>query len=88
MPEWEDTQVLPYSDPGYLVERWLAGGAGRGCLRDFSGAEGMAGEGAFGVEVVALGQRFARALYGPVDPSEPEVDALKAATKALRARRP
>ena len=48
----------------------------------------LAAEGAFGGEVVALGQRYARALYGPADPTDPEVDALKAATKALRARRP
>jgi hypothetical protein len=47
----------------------------------------LAAEGALGSGVVGLGQRFARALYGPVDPTEPEVDALKAATKALRLRR-
>jgi transglutaminase-like putative cysteine protease len=48
----------------------------------------VAAEGLFGGEVVSLGQRFARALYGPVDPSDQEVDALKAATKALRPQRP
>ena len=48
----------------------------------------VAAEGVLGGEVVSLGQRFARALYGPSDPTEPEVEALKAATKALRPQRP
>ncbi|RYG25039.1 transglutaminase domain-containing protein [bacterium] len=47
----------------------------------------LAAESGLGGEVVTLGGRFARALYGPVDPSEAEVDALKAATKSLRPRR-
>lgn len=38
----------------------------------------------FGAPVVTLGNRFARALYGPAEPDEAEVTALKADTKALK----
>lgn len=40
----------------------------------------------YGPEAVELGSRFARALYGPTDPDEAEIAALRTATKALRKR--
>lgn len=40
-----------------------------------------------GDAATALGQRFERALYGPLEPADEEVKALREATKALRANR-
>lgn len=39
-----------------------------------------------GDPVVSLGVRFARALYGPTEPADDEIRALRAGTKALRKR--
>jgi len=39
---------------------------------------------AVGGEAVGLGRRFERALYGPVEPTEPEVRALRDETKGLK----
>ncbi len=42
--------------------------------------------GILGLEAVDLGRSFERALYGPAEPTEAEVQALRAGTKALRKR--
>ena len=41
---------------------------------------------AFGTEAIDLGMAFERALYGPAEPSEPEIQSLRARTRALKKR--
>ena len=78
-PRWEVHRAYA------RFERSLRGGLGR---RRHPGetilAYAEAARGGYGEEVVEVGRRFERALYGQKEPSDDEVRSLREATKGLR----